>query len=74
MYGGKIPSSVNTRLMKSVKKGDYEIQIVEGGANVKQLFMYNLLIKDWEVGDELGIGPTSYNGSEYEKVKIAAIS
>ena len=28
----------------------------------------------WEVGDELGIAPTSFNGSEYEKVKIAAIS
>ena len=61
LYGSKIPSSVNTRLSKSVSAGDYEIEIVNGGAN------------GWEVGDELGISPTSFNGSEYEKVKIAAI-
>ena len=62
LYGSKIPSSVNTRLKKSVKAGEYQLEIVSGGAN------------GWEVGDELGISPTSFNGSEYEKIKIAAIT
>ena len=62
LYGSKIPDSVNTRLKKYAKAGEYEIEIVNGGAN------------GWEVGDELGLAPTSFNGSEYEKLKIAAIS
>ena len=58
--------------MKSIKQGDHEICIVPGGTNVNNWF--NNILKGWEVGDELGIGPTGFNGSEYEKVKIAAIS
>lgn len=65
LYGGKIPSSVNTRLMKTVKKGDHELFIVPGGAVVITLIIYNAVFRagklemNWVQGQPVSMDPNT---------------